>query len=74
MFRCSLHLPIFTVSPLQLHEALQHPDDSMLEHTKELITQLNSLGIMHTSADQDEDSGEDDWEDVDESDEDVEMS
>ncbi|PIL35578.1 hypothetical protein GSI_02306 [Ganoderma sinense ZZ0214-1] len=56
-----------------LHVTLEHPDAPLLEHTGELIAKLESLGI-HPSPDKDGDDSEEDWEDVDGSDEDVEMS
>lgn len=58
----------------QLHTSLQHPDERLLEHAAELITQLDALGIKPSSADEDEEVADEGWEDVDESDEDVEMS
>ncbi|THH06428.1 hypothetical protein EW145_g4093 [Phellinidium pouzarii] len=54
-----------------LHTAQQHPDERLLEHTAELIIQLDSMGIRPSA---DDEEGEGGWEDLDESDEDVEMS
>ena len=61
---------------IQLHASLQHPDEGLLHHTKELIGQLDALGVKPRSGhDEDDDEGADgEWEDVDDSDEDVEMS
>ncbi|KAM5535934.1 hypothetical protein V8D89_010374 [Ganoderma adspersum] len=58
-----------------LHVTQEHPDAPLLEHTQELISKLESLGIQ-PSPDKDEDNEEQGWEDVDGSDddEDVEMS
>lgn len=58
----------------QLHTSLQHPDERLLEHAAELITQLDALGIRPSSAEEDEEVVDEGWEDVDESDEDVEMT
>ncbi|EJD06692.1 uncharacterized protein FOMMEDRAFT_102559 [Fomitiporia mediterranea MF3/22] len=58
-----------------LHTNLQHSDDELLKHTSELINQLDALGIKPTPAEEGDDGGEEEqWEDVDGSDEDVEMS
>ena len=64
-----------TLSFPQLHITQEHPDAPLLEHTQELISKLESLGIQ-PSPDKDEDDGEEGWEDVDGSDDDkdVEMS
>ncbi|KAJ3480648.1 hypothetical protein NLI96_g8193 [Meripilus lineatus] len=59
-----------------LHLKQEHPDRPLLEHTKELISQLEALGIQ-PPPDEDEEDGEDGegWEDVgDSDDEDVEMA
>ena len=61
---------------MQLHTNLQHPDSNLLEHTMELIGQLDALGIKPSSDEQPNDAAED-WEDVndsDDDDDDVEMS
>lgn len=60
----------------KLHLKQEHPDRPLLEHTKELISQLEALGIQ-PPPDEDEEDGEDGegWEDVgDSDDEDVEMA
>ncbi|KII90009.1 hypothetical protein PLICRDRAFT_108697 [Plicaturopsis crispa FD-325 SS-3] len=60
-----------------LHTNEEHPDAPMLEHVKELIVQLDALGIKPSpaGADEDEGGGEDEeWEDEDGSEDgDVEM-
>ncbi|KAI5119440.1 hypothetical protein M0805_008379 [Coniferiporia weirii] len=56
-----------------LHTVQQHPDQRLLEHTSELIGQLDSIGIKPSVDEDGEDVGEG-WEDADDSDEDVEMS
>ncbi|KAH9945181.1 uncharacterized protein BXZ73DRAFT_73368 [Epithele typhae] len=56
-----------------LHLSQEHPDAPLLEHTRELIGKLESLGIQ-PSPEQDGEDGEE-WEDAEESDEDdVDMS
>ncbi|PPQ64590.1 hypothetical protein CVT26_001988 [Gymnopilus dilepis] len=61
-----------------LHRNQEHPDKPLLDHVKELISKLDSLGIPASSL-EDEDEGEDgenDWESVDGSEDgdgDVEM-
>ncbi|KAH8118077.1 hypothetical protein DFH11DRAFT_1724053 [Phellopilus nigrolimitatus] len=58
----------------KLHTIQEHPDDRLLEHTAELVGQLDLLGIKSSPADDDEDVGTDEgWEDE-ESDEDIEMN
>ena len=58
---------------VQLHTSQEYPDEKLLDHTKELISQLDALGIG--SAPLGEDDGDDGWEDAeDDSEEDVEMS
>ena len=57
---------------LQLHVNQQHSDQKLLEHTSELISQLNAIGIKPLP----EGEGEgDDWEDISDEgeDSDVEM-
>ncbi|KAJ8521892.1 hypothetical protein ONZ45_g1439 [Pleurotus djamor] len=57
-----------------LHTNQEHPDAPLLEHARELIANLEALGIKSSPA---EDDGEEEggWEDVEDSgDEDVEMS
>ncbi|KAI1797119.1 TPR-like protein [Ganoderma leucocontextum] len=58
-----------------LHVNQEHPDAPLLEHTRELISKLETLGI-HPSPEKDGDDDGEGWEDVDGSDddEDVEMS
>ena len=53
----------------------EHPDVPLLEHTRELITKLESLGIQ-SSPEQDDGDEEEGWEDIEGSDDDgdVEMS
>ena len=53
----------------------EHPDAPLLEHTRELITKLESLGIQ-PSPEQDDGDEEEGWEDIEGSDDDgdVEMS
>jgi len=59
-----------------LHTNLEHPDDKLLEHAVELITQLDALGVKPTpEEEQEEDGGE--WADVtddEDADGDIEMS
>lgn len=68
-----------TYALLQLHTTEQHPDIPLLEHTKELIGQLEDLGISPSPEEvigEDGAPGDDndeDWEDEDD-DSDVEMS
>jgi hypothetical protein len=59
-----------------LHETSEHPDVQILEHAKELITELEVLGV-HAGLTFEDGEGRDvpvdaDWEDTDESD--VEMA
>jgi len=60
---------------LLLHTNQEHPDDRLLEHTKELIAELEAAGFHPSPLDPDEltadDGDEDAWED---DDDDVEMS
>ncbi len=48
----------------QLHRNQEHPDEPMLEHIKELIAQLDSMGISASPLEDgpDEEGDEDDWE------------
>lgn len=62
-----------------MHENQEHPDTPLLDHTKELIGQLEAQGVQPSPDDDgDDEAGDaDGWEDVDGSDaedEDVEMS
>ncbi|KAL5526609.1 hypothetical protein ACEPAF_8333 [Sanghuangporus sanghuang] len=57
-----------------LYVSLEYPDEGLLQHTIEVIGQLDTLGIRPRAADEDVDGPEGEWEDVEESDEDVEMS
>ncbi|KAI9060656.1 TPR-like protein [Trametes sanguinea] len=59
-----------------LHINQEHPDKPLLEHVRELIAKLEALGIQ-PSPEQEPDGEDEEWEDVDGSDEedgDVEMS
>ncbi|RDX57294.1 TPR-like protein [Lentinus brumalis] len=58
-----------------LHTNLEHPDAPLLEHARELIAKLESLGI-HPSPEGDDDDDGEGWEDLEGSDEDgdVEMA
>ncbi|KAL5485970.1 hypothetical protein ACEPAI_7014 [Sanghuangporus weigelae] len=57
-----------------LHVSLQYPDEGLLQHATELIDRLDALGIKLRAGNEDDDGPEGEWEDVEESDEDVEMS
>lgn len=53
------------MSVLQLHVTQEHPDMPLLEHVKELITQLDGLGIQPSPEDEAEDGNDgEEWEDV----------
>ena len=62
---------------MQLHVNQEHPDKPLLEHARELIATLESLGIQ-TSPEQDDGDEEGGWEDVegsdDDDDSDIDMS
>ncbi|KLO17224.1 hypothetical protein SCHPADRAFT_926015 [Schizopora paradoxa] len=47
-----------------LHTNLEHPDDKLLEHTIELIGQLDSLGIKPTPEEEQQEDDGDEWEDL----------
>lgn len=72
--RKRLRIMQFLIFLCQLHTSLQHPDEKLLEHVSELLDQLDALGIRPSAGDDEEGGGEDGWEDVDESDPDIEMS
>ena len=56
---------LISTYPPQLHVNQEHPDTPLLDHAKELIAKLESLGIQPSPDDaEDEDDGEG-WEDVD---------
>ncbi|KAF8896334.1 hypothetical protein BD779DRAFT_1495267 [Infundibulicybe gibba] len=55
-----------------LHTNQEHPDAPLLEHAKELIFKLDTLGVQASPLD-DAEEGEGEWEDLDGSDDDVEM-
>ena len=59
----------------QLHVNQEYPDEEILKHVTELISQLDSLGITVQNADEGASDGEEenDWEDEDD-DPDIEMS
>ena len=61
-----------------LHESQEHPDTTLLDHTKELIAKLDAMGIQPSPDEEQEDGGEEGdeagWEDVESDDGDVEMS
>jgi len=58
-----------------LHTNQDYPDAPLLEHVKELIAKLDSLGIQPSPDDEGDDENGDEWEDVGSGDdEDVEMS
>lgn len=61
---------------LQLHVNQEHPDRPMLEHVKELCAKLEELGIKPSEDDGADEAqgGWEDVEDVEDSDDDVEMS
>ena len=58
-----------------MHVTQEHPDAPLLEHTRELISKLESLGI-EASLEKDGDDDDEGWEDADGSDDDgdIEMS
>ena len=60
----------------KLHESLDHPDDQILSHTKELIQELEANGITPSPEGEEPDGvDEDDWDDVDDDEgEDVNMA
>ncbi|KZS94201.1 TPR-like protein [Sistotremastrum niveocremeum HHB9708] len=60
-----------------LHENQDHPDDALLEHTKELISNLEAAGVHPSPIHEEEEGGAEDevWEDLDEDEDgDVDMS
>ena len=65
---------VLTSLDLQLHENESHPDAQLLEHARELIGQLDALGIKPSPMDDDEEGGE--WDDIESSgdEDDVQMS
>jgi hypothetical protein len=67
------NIDVFSV---QLHVHQRHPDMPLLEHSKELIAKLESMGFKPVPLD--EVGDDDDWEEVESSDDDgdgdVEMS
>ena len=62
----------------KLHMNEGHPDTPLLEHVKELVEKLDALGIKPSPVgDEEGDGGQEDWEDVDGSEDedgDVEMA
>lgn len=70
---------LFDLVFAKLHRNQEHPDKPLLEHVRELISKLDSLGIPASSLEDEDEGGEDeegDWESVDGSmdgDGDVEM-
>lgn len=71
MFTPNSHLPRADHrTDKQLFKSQQHPDDQMLAHAQELMTQLEAMGITASR----EDDGAEEWRDVEDSDdEDEEM-
>ncbi|KAJ6576466.1 hypothetical protein DFH09DRAFT_1149481 [Mycena vulgaris] len=60
-----------------LHTNEGHPDTPLLEHVKELVAKLDALGIQPSPVGEDEGEGQEEWEDVDGSEDgdgDVEMA
>ncbi|KAJ7104136.1 hypothetical protein B0H15DRAFT_766922 [Mycena belliarum] len=60
-----------------LHTNEGHPDTPLLEHVKELVAKLDALGIKPSPAGEDEGDAQEEWEDVDGSEDgdgDVEMA
>jgi hypothetical protein len=69
-------LSVSSLILLQLHTAQEHPDIPLLQHAKELVTNLDALGIK-PSPDEPDGVGDEDgdgWEDVNSDDQDAEMS
>ena len=51
---------------MKLHCNQEHPDKPILEHTKELIEKLDSLGITASPSDDEDGDEDDEWDTDDE--------
>jgi hypothetical protein len=58
---------------MQLHVSQDHPDRPILEHARELIGKLDSLGIKPSPVEVDDQDNGEEWVDTSEGEEDVEM-
>ena len=63
-YKCGLLSVSLLICASQLHRNQEHPDEPMLEHIKELIAKLDSLGISASPLEDvpDEEGDEEDWE------------